>query len=61
MDKLIHVTSKDYSNLFYQEMTAIQLANCIKDLKSMLKKAKLENEERTICRRVSYEELIKIK
>tara|TARA_B100000780_G_scaffold156729_1_gene109629 strand:- start:81 stop:212 length:132 start_codon:yes stop_codon:yes gene_type:complete len=41
MDKLIYVTLKDL-----KIMTDIQLVNCIKDLKSILKKAKLENEFR---------------
>ena len=37
----ILVTSKDF-----KIMTDIQLVTCIKDLKSMLKKAKLENQQR---------------
>lgn len=41
MDKLIYVTSKDL-----KIMTDNQLVNCIIDLKSMLKKAKLENQVR---------------
>ena len=41
MDKLIYVTSKDL-----KIMTDNQLVNCIIDLKSMLTKAKLENQVR---------------
>ncbi len=41
MDKLIYITSEDL-----KIMTDIQLNNCIKDLKSMLKLAKLENQVR---------------